>query len=156
MAKITLMGVGGGGCNMIDNYCTKNKYKIKIIAANTDNQVLKESAAPFKIQLGPKTTQGLGAGMNPNVGAQAAIESADDIRAQLKGSDMVFLCAGLGGGTGSGALPIIVKIAKELDILCMTVVTMPFSYEMGRDSIAQHALDEFKNIRFYGRPIFRL
>lgn len=79
MAKITLMGIGGGGCNMIDNYCSKNQYKIKIIASNTDNQVLQKSSAPIKLQLGPKTTNGLGAGMNPEIGRKATQESAEDI-----------------------------------------------------------------------------
>ncbi|MCK9337698.1 MAG: cell division protein FtsZ [Arcobacteraceae bacterium] len=144
MAKLTLMGVGGGGCNMIDNYVIKNQYLIKIIASNTDNQVLQKSTAPVKIQLGPKTTNGLGAGMNPDVGRKAALESAEEIHNQLNGSDMVFLCAGLGGGTGSGALPVVIQIAKELGILCVVVVTMPFSYEIGRDSIAQNALEQIK------------
>lgn len=146
VAKITLMGVGGGGCNMIDNYCEKNKYHIKIIAANTDNQALLNSSAPIKIQLGPKTTSGLGAGMNPDIGRKAAIESAEEIRNALEGSDMVFLCAGLGGGTGSGAVSIVAQIAKELGILCFAVVTMPFGYEIGRHTIASQALEQLKPI----------
>ena len=145
MAKITLMGIGGGGCNMIDNYCSKNQYKIKIIASNTDNQVLQKSIAPIKIQLGPKTTNGLGAGMNPDVGRRATQESAEEIKHQIGGSDMLFLCAGLGGGTGSGAISTIAQYAKELDILCVAVITMPFDYEIGRDIIAQNALEQLKN-----------
>jgi len=144
MAKITLIGVGGGGCNMIDNYCEKNQYKIKIIASNTDNQVLKESIAPIKLQLGPKTTQGLGAGMNPEIGEQAANESFQEIRDHIKGSDMVFVCAGLGGGTGSGAAPVIAQLAKEMGLLTMAVVTMPFSFESGREQIAQESLQKIK------------
>ena len=144
LAKITLIGVGGGGCNMIDNYCEKNKYKIKIIAANTDSQVLNESIAPVKIQLGIKTTKGLGAGMNPIVGETAAEESSRDIMEQLSESDMVFICAGLGGGTGSGAIPVISRITKELGILCIAVVTMPFEFEIGREVIADEALKRLK------------
>jgi len=144
MAKITLVGIGGGGCNMIDNYCSKNKYKIKIIATNTDNQALQKSSSPIKIQLGPKTTNGLGAGMNPEVGKKAAIESTKEIRKELEGSDMIFLCAGLGGGTGSGAITTISQIANDLGILCIAVVTMPFEYEIGREVIAQNALDQLK------------
>lgn len=145
MAKITLIGIGGGGCNMIDNYCEKNQHKIKIIACNTDNQVLQESQAPIKIQLGPKTTNGLGAGMNPEVGSKAAQESADDIKKNIAGSDMIFLCAGLGGGTGSGAIPLIAKYAKELGMLTVAVITMPFEYEIGRDAIASNALEKLKH-----------
>jgi cell division protein FtsZ len=139
-AKITLIGVGGGGCNMIDNYCEKNKYMIKIIAANTDNQVLKESKAPIKIQLGPKVCNGRGAGMKPYIGEQAANESFQEIKDHLAGSDMVFICAGLGGGTGSGAAPVIAQLAREMGILSMAVVTMPFDFESGREVIAQEAL----------------
>lgn len=142
MAKITLIGIGGGGCNMIDNYCSKNKYKIKIIASNTDNQVLNKSIAPVKLQLGVKTTNGLGAGMNPEIGRKAALENSQDIKNMLNGSDMVFLCAGLGGGTGSGSIPVIAQIAKEMGILCFCVVTIPFGYEIGRDVIASNALQE--------------
>jgi cell division protein FtsZ len=139
-AKITLIGVGGGGCNMIDNYCEKNKYQIKIIAANTDNQVLKESKAPIKIQLGPKLCQGRGAGMNPEIGEQAAHESYKEIKEHLDGSDMVFVCAGLGGGTGSGAAPVIAQLCQEMGILTMVVVTMPFTFESGREVIAKDSL----------------
>jgi len=144
MAKITLMGVGGGGCNMVDNYCNKNQYRMKIISANTDNQTLNKTLAPITIQLGEKTTKGLGAGMNPAIGEKAALESFEEIKSHLEGSDMVFVCAGLGGGTGSGAIPIVAKAAKELNILCMCVVTMPFDFEMGRDEIAKDALNKLK------------
>jgi cell division protein FtsZ len=144
-AKITLIGIGGGGCNMIDNYCEKNKYMIKIIAANTDNQVLKESIAPIKIQLGPKLCEGRGAGMNPSVGEQSAHESFKEIKQHLEGSDMVFVCAGLGGGTGSGAAPVIAQLAQEMGILTMAVVTFPFSFESGRESIAQDALQKIQS-----------
>lgn len=145
MAKITLIGIGGGGCNMIDNYCEKNEHKIKIIAMNTDNQALDASHSPIKLQLGPKTTNGLGAGMNPEVGEKAALESIDEIKKVMIGSDMIFLCAGLGGGTGSGSIPVIAKFAKELGILSFAVVTMPFEYELGRDVIATSAIEKLKN-----------
>ncbi len=144
LAKITLIGIGGGGCNMIDNYCEKNKYRIKIISANTDNQVLNKTKAPFKIQLGVKTTKGLGAGMNPKVGEAAAEESYSEIMGELNESDMIFICAGLGGGTGSGAIPVIAKASQELGILCIAVVTMPFDFEIGRDAIADDALIKLK------------
>ncbi len=144
LAKITLIGIGGGGCNMIDNYCEKNNYRIKIISANTDNQVLAKTNAPIKIQLGIKTTKGLGAGMNPKVGEAAAEESYSEIMRELADSDMVFICAGLGGGTGSGAIPVVAKAAKELGILCIAIVTMPFDFEIGRDVIAEVALKKLK------------
>ncbi|MEA2016990.1 MAG: cell division protein FtsZ [Campylobacterota bacterium] len=144
LAKITLIGIGGGGCNMIDNYCEKNRYKIKIISANTDSQSLNESNAPIKIQLGVKTTKGLGAGMNPQVGETSAEESYSEIISELNESDMIFICAGLGGGTGSGAIPIVARAAKELGILCIAVVTMPFDFEIGRDTIADDALIKLK------------
>ena len=144
LAKITLIGIGGGGCNMIDNYCEKNKYKIKVISANTDSQVLNKTIAPVKIQLGVKTTKGLGAGMNPQVGEAAAEESYREILGELNVSDMIFICAGLGGGTGSGAIPVIARAAKELGILCIAVVTMPFDFEIGRDAIADEALKKLK------------
>lgn len=145
LAKITLVGIGGG-CNMIDNYLEKNQYKMKVIASNTDNQVLQNTLAPKKIQLGVKTTRGLGAGMNPEVGRTSAEESYDEILGELNGSDLIFLCAGLGGGTGSGAIPIFARAAKELGILCVAVVTMPFDFEIGRDVIADEAL---KNVKQY-------
>lgn len=144
LAKITLIGVGGGGCNMIDNYCEKNKYRIKIISANTDKQVLAKTKAPFKIQLGVKTTKGLGAGMNPEIGKLSAEESYNEIMGELNESDMIFICAGLGGGTGSGAIPVIAKIANELGVLCIAVVTMPFDFEIGRNTIADEALLKLK------------
>lgn len=144
LAKITLLGIGGGGCNMIDNFVEKNKYRIKIISANTDNQVLEKSQAPFKIQLGVKTTKGLGAGMNPSVGEAAAEENYNEIIKELNESDMIFICAGLGGGTGSGAIPVIARAAQELGILCIAVVTMPFDFELGRDTIANEALIKLK------------
>ena len=144
LAKITLVGIGGGGCNMIDNYCEKNNYKIKIISANTDIQVLEKTDAPFTLQLGVKTTKGLGAGMNPKIGEKAAEESYNEILNMFSGSDMIFLCAGLGGGTGSGAIPVMAKAAKALNILCVAVVTMPFDFEIGRDTIADEALKKLK------------
>jgi cell division protein FtsZ len=144
LAKITLIGVGGGGCNMIDNYCEKNNYLIKIIASNTDAQVLSKTKAPYSLQLGEKTTKGLGAGMNPDVGRAAAEESKDKIIGLINNSDMIFICAGLGGGTGSGAAPYIAQLAKELGILCVSVVTMPFDFEIGRETIAQEALKKLK------------
>ncbi|WP_027327313.1 cell division protein FtsZ [Helicobacter pametensis] len=130
-AKITVIGVGGGGSNAIANLVQSEGIAqcIKIIAANTDKQHLDSSPAPYKIHLGGGTIQGLGAGMNPEVGRDAAFESQDQIREMLEGSHIVFIATGLGGGTGTGASPVIAQIAKELGALTVSVVTKPFRSE---------------------------
>ena len=147
VAKIAVIGVGGGGCNMIDHMINEGSHKIDLIAANTDLQVLHNSKAPKKIQLGLKLTRGLGAGMKPEVGRDSAVESYEEIKATLKGSDIVFIAAGLGGGTGTGAAAIIAKAAKEVGALTVSVVTKPFSFEgKSRAGLANLGLSELKKV----------
>lgn len=127
--KIRVIGVGGGGCNAIDNMILKGIDGVDLIAANTDMQSLEISQAERKINLGRKLTAGKGAGSNPEVGREAAEESADDIKEALKGSDMIFVTCGMGGGTGTGGAPVIARIAKELGSLVVSIVTKPFNLE---------------------------
>jgi len=128
-AKICVIGVGGGGNNAVDRMIEDNVEGIDFITVNTDSQVLKRSKAPIRIQLGEKLTGGLGAGGMPEIGAKAAEESKDDITKAIQGSHMLFVTAGMGGGTGTGAAPIIARVAKGLGILTVGVVTKPFIFE---------------------------
>ncbi len=128
-AKIKVIGVGGAGGNAINNMIASKLQGVKFIAANTDAQALEVSQAPLKIQIGERLTEGLGAGANPNVGREAAMESQEAIRTTLEGSHMVFITAGFGGGTGTGAAPVIADICKDLNALTVAVVTKPFSFE---------------------------
>jgi len=128
-AKVKIIGIGGGGCNAIDNMIEAKLKGVDFIAANTDAQALSASKAPSKIQLGAKLTKGLGAGANPKVGEEAALEDVDTIKSALMGADMVFVTAGMGGGTGTGGTPIIAKIAKEIGALTVAIVTKPFEFE---------------------------
>ncbi|MDD3465803.1 MAG: cell division protein FtsZ [Campylobacterales bacterium] len=128
-AKIKVIGVGGGGCNMINHMINENVCGIDLVVANTDSQALDGSLAPTKIQLGAKLTRGLGAGMKPEVGKGAAEESYQEIKAILEGADMVFVAAGLGGGTGTGAAEVVAQAAKEVGALTVAVVTKPFIFE---------------------------
>jgi len=144
-AKISVIGVGGGGNNAVDRMIDDKIEGINFIAANTDNQVLHLSKAPMTLQLGEKLTKGLGAGGDPEVGRKAAEENRDDIRKELEGADMVFVTAGMGGGTGTGAAPIIAQVAKEMGILTIGVVTKPFHFEMKkRMRNALTGIDELK------------
>lgn len=127
--RIKVIGVGGAGCNAINTMITGGLGRVDFIAANTDVQALERSNAAYKIQIGPERTRGLGAGAKPEVGRDAALESKDEIRESLVGADMVFVTAGMGGGTGTGAAPIVASIARELGILTVAVVTKPFQYE---------------------------
>ena len=129
VAKIKVVGVGGGGNNAVNRMIDVGVKCVDFIAVNTDAQVLKDSKADTKIQIGEKLTRGLGAGANPEIGEKAAQESRDEIEAMLKGADMVFITAGMGGGTGTGAAAIIAGIAKELGILTVAIVTKPFMFE---------------------------
>lgn len=131
-ARIMVMGVGGGGCNAVRTMIAGGLGQVEFVVANTDLQVLKSSPAATKIQLGARLTKGLGAGANPQIGRDAAIEDADRIREALAGADMVFITAGLGGGTGTGAAPVIASLAKELGALTVAVVTKPFTFEGAR------------------------
>ena len=147
VAKISVIGVGGGGCNMINHMINEGTHKIDLIAANTDLQVLRISKAPKKIQLGIKLTKGLGAGMKPEIGRDSAVESYEDIKEALKGADIVFIAAGLGGGTGTGAAAIIAKAAKEIGALTVSVVTKPFTWEgKKRAGLANLGLEEIKKV----------
>ena len=147
VAKIAVIGVGGGGCNMINHMIKEGTHKIDLIAANTDLQVLHISKAPKKIQLGLKLTKGLGAGMKPEIGRDSAVESYQDIKNALKGADIIFIAAGLGGGTGTGAAAIIAKAAKEIGALTVSVVTKPFTWEgKKRAGLANLGLEELKKV----------
>jgi cell division protein FtsZ len=142
-AKIKVIGVGGGGCNAVNRMIRAKVEGIEFITANTDLQALKLSQAPTKIQLGAKLTKGLGAGANPEVGRKAALEDTEKIIESLEGADMIFITAGLGGGTGSGAAPVVASLASELGALSVAVVTKPFAFEGRRRMMqAEQALQE--------------
>ncbi len=128
-ATIKVIGVGGGGNNAVNRMIEAGLQGVQFISVNTEDQVLEVSKADVKIQIGEKLTRGLGAGANPQVGEQAALESKEEIIKQLQGADMVFVTAGMGGGTGTGAAPIVAECAKELGALTVAVVTKPFSFE---------------------------
>lgn len=147
LPKIAVIGVGGGGCNMINYMIEEGSHMIDLIVANTDLKVLHISKAPKKIELGPKLTNGFGAGMDPEVGRNAALESYEEIQETLRGSDIVFVAAGLGGGTGTGAAPIIAKAAREVGALTVSVVTKPFGFEgRMRAALANLGLEELKKV----------
>src|SRR5207247_4319366 len=135
-AKIKVIGLGGGGGNAVSRMMAAQFTGVEFIVANTDLQALHASPAPIKLQLGTKLTQGLGAGSNPEVGRSAAQEDPDQITRLLSGADMVFITAGLGGGTGTGAAPVVASLAKDLGILTVAVVTKPFVFE-GRKRMLQ-------------------
>ena len=135
-ARIKVIGVGGGGGNAVNRMIDAGMDSIEFIAANTDLQALRMSRAPLKIQLGVKLTNGLGAGANPEIGRKAALEDSDKIIEALEGADMVFVTTGLGGGTGTGATPIIASLASEMGALTVAVVTKPFAFE-GRRRMQQ-------------------
>ncbi len=142
-AKIKVIGVGGGGGNAINRMIDAHLEGVEFMTANTDLQALEMSRAPVRIQLGVKLTNGLGAGANPEVGRKAALEDADKIIEALEGADMVFVTAGLGGGTGTGAAPIIASLASEMGALTVAVVTKPFGFEgKRRMSQAERGLNE--------------
>jgi cell division protein FtsZ len=128
-AKIKVVGVGGAGGNAINNMIASNLYGVEFIAINTDLQVLETSLAPVKVQIGASLTRGLGAGSNPKIGREAAFEDRAAIVEALEGADMVFVTAGMGGGTGTGAGPVIAGTAKELGAITVAVITKPFFYE---------------------------
>jgi len=128
-AKIKVIGIGGAGGNAINNMIASDLQGVKFITANTDNQSLDMSKADIRIQIGEKLTEGLGAGADPKKGREAALENEDAIKEILEGSHMVFITAGLGGGTGTGAAPVVAEICKEMGILTVAVVTKPFSFE---------------------------
>ena len=142
-AVIKVIGVGGGGGNAIEHMVAQNIEGVEFIAINTDAQVLRSSSANVTLQIGSGVTKGLGAGANPNIGRQAAEEDRETIRQALEGADMVFITAGMGGGTGTGAAPEVAKVAKELGILTVAVVTKPFPFEgRKRTDFAEQGIEE--------------
>ena len=144
-AKIKAIGVGGGGGNMINHMIREGIDGIDLIVANTDAQALDASIAPYKMQIGLQVTKGLGAGMKPEVGRDAAEESFDSIKTMLDGADLVFISAGLGGGTGTGAAPVIAQAAKEVGALTVAIVTSPFAFEgRKRKRLAKEGLEALK------------
>ncbi|KNF09915.1 cell division protein FtsZ [Gottschalkia purinilytica] len=145
-AHIKVIGVGGGGNNAVNRMIENEVKGIEFISINTDKQALHSSKAETKLQIGEKLTRGLGAGANPDVGMKAAEESRNDIMEALQGADMVFITAGMGGGTGTGAAPIVAEVAKELGILTVGVVTKPFIFEGRRRMIhAERGVEELKS-----------
>jgi cell division protein FtsZ len=129
---LKVIGLGGGGCNAVNRMIELGLNGVEYIAANTDAQALKSSLAPTKIQLGPRLTRGLGAGGDPRIGEAAAEESLGELNKALAGADMVFLAGGLGGGTGTGSIPVAARVARNLGAVTVAIVTMPFSFEVGR------------------------
>ena len=131
-AVIRVIGIGGGGGNAVEHMLASNIEGVEFVCANTDAQALNKSSVRTALQLGNNVTKGLGAGANPDMGRQAALEDRDRIVDLLEGSDMVFITAGMGGGTGTGASPIVAQLAKELGVLTVAVVTKPFPFELKR------------------------
>lgn len=145
-AAIKVIGVGGGGTNAVNRMIAEGLKGVEFVAVNTDAQALLHSQAPIKIRIGDKLTRGLGAGGDPERGMKAAEETADELREVIKGADMVFITAGMGGGTGSGASPVLAKIAREMGSLTIGVVTKPFSFEGAkRRRVADEALNRLKD-----------
>ncbi|HWA81400.1 MAG TPA: cell division protein FtsZ [Acetobacteraceae bacterium] len=143
--RITVMGVGGGGTNAVDNMIAFNLQGVDFVVANTDAQQLMHSKADRRIQLGPHLTQGLGAGANPEIGRAAAEEAADELERHLEGVHMLFITAGMGGGTGTGAAPVIARMARERNILTVGVVTKPFNFEgVRRGRSAESGIDQLQ------------
>ena len=144
-AVIKVIGIGGGGCNAINNMIENTIQGVEFISANTDAQALGKSDAPKRIQLGTNLTKGLGAGANPEVGREAALEEREAITEAVRGANMLFITTGMGGGTGTGAAPVVAEIAKEMGILTVAVVTRPFEHEGKRIHIAQQGIEHLKS-----------
>jgi len=143
-AIIKVIGVGGCGGNAVEHMIVKGTIGVEFISANTDAQALKRSTAPIQLQLGSHLTRGLGAGARPEIGRDAANEDRDRIAELIDGADMLFITAGMGGGTGTGAAPVIADIAKSMDILTVAVVTRPFEFEGKRKKVADTGIEELK------------
>ena len=144
--KISVIGIGGSGCNSVDRMVDSNLENINFISINTDYQVLNDCRAAQKIQIGKKLTSGLGAGSDPTIGESSAEEDSEEISSAVSDSKMVILTCGLGGGTGTGAIPVVARICKDLKILTLAVVTLPFSFEgTPRMELAQKGLDSLKD-----------
>ncbi|NPV02365.1 MAG: cell division protein FtsZ [Brevinematales bacterium] len=145
VTTIKVVGIGGAGCNAVNRMIEEGIRNVDFIAVNTDKQVLQQSLAPVKLQIGMRSTRGLGAGARPEVGEKAAQEDIELIKQHLEGADMVFITAGMGGGTGTGASPIFAKVAKELGALTVAVITIPFEYEgPKRHSVARQGIERLK------------
>src|SRR5512146_339993 len=145
--RITVIGVGGGGTNAVDNMIAANLQGVEFVVANTDAQQLMHSRADRRIQLGPHITQGLGAGAKPEIGKAAAEEAADELYRHLQGAHMVFITAGMGGGTGTGAAPVVARAAREQGLLTVGVVTKPFHFEGAhRMRLAETGLQELQEV----------
>ena len=143
--RIKVIGLGGAGCNAVNTMIAAGLTRVEFVVANTDLQSLNKSATQYRIQLGPARTKGLGAGANPEVGKDSALESEDDIRTALEDADMVFVTAGMGGGTGTGGAPVAARLARELGILTVGVVTKPFQHEgQRRMGYAEEGLRELR------------
>lgn len=151
VAAVKVIGIGGGGGNAINTMVANRLQGVQFIVANTDKQALDQSKADICLQIGPSITKGLGAGADPETGAQSAHESVEEIKESLKGSDMVFVTAGLGGGTGTGAAPVVAKISKEIGALTVAVVTKPFSFE-GKHRL-KNAENGWKELQEYADTI---
>ncbi|MBW2248240.1 MAG: cell division protein FtsZ, partial [Deltaproteobacteria bacterium] len=146
-AKIVVIGVGGAGGNAINNMIDSKLQGVKFIAANTDSQALDISKASMRMQIGEKLTQGLGAGADPQIGRDAALENSEAIKKTFEGSHMVFITAGFGGGTGTGAAPVIAELCKEIGALTVAVVTKPFSFEgQKRTKQADEGINSLKKV----------
>ena len=144
-AKIRVIGIGGGGGNAVNNMISGGLQGVDYIVANTDRQALEYSLAPVKIQVGKEATRGLGAGADPEVGKVALEESIEEIKSSIKGSDMVFIAAGMGGGTGTGGAPVVASVAQEMGALVVAIVTKPFQWENRRRmNVANNGLVELK------------
>lgn len=144
-AVIRVIGIGGAGCNAVDRMIEVGLHGVDFVAANTDLQALSRAQAAAKLQLGAGVTSGLGAGGDPEVGARSAEESRSEIKEALSGADLVFITAGMGGGTGTGGAPVVAEVSRELGALTVAVVTKPFSFERGRrHSIAEEGLDNLR------------
>lgn len=151
---VKILGLGGGGSNAVNRMIELGLEGVHFVAANTDRQALASSLAPTKIQLGPRITRGLGAGGDPKVGASAALESARELAACLRGADMVFITAGMGGGTGTGSAPVAAEIARELGAVVVSIVTMPFGFEMTRRQ--QNAIEGLTRLQPFSHTLINV
>ncbi len=143
-AVIKVIGVGGCGGNAVDHMIDKGVQGVDFVAANTDAQALKRNSAAMQLQIGASLTRGLGAGARPEIGRDAAMEDRDQIAESIAGADMLFITAGMGGGTGTGAAPVVAQIAKEMGVLTVAVVTRPFAFEGKRQRVAQAGIEELQ------------
>ncbi|HJX69765.1 MAG TPA: cell division protein FtsZ, partial [Dehalococcoidia bacterium] len=146
LCRIKAVGVGGGGCNAINRMVRAEVQRVDFVIVNTDAQTLRMSPAPVRIQIGEKLTRGLGAGGDPVKGQESAEESREELQELFRGTDMVFIAAGMGGGTGTGAAPLVAKLAKESGALTIAIVTKPFNFELARrQQVAEKGIEQLKD-----------